>query len=188
MGTYWFELPFLALSSIDFIIYQEPGRHTIALSRLRLLDVLSRVEDDVHQIILLTAMTHAAIDACLAKLSHLVEKYHEIPDLPTAWLDNVKIEHVLKGNDHAPPKPESHYIYTAGTVYRVSPRLTFEFHFVLMRNNFTISVNGARSRLIAYSLTKRAKCLWEQPHWLCAVCLSVVVLSLLATLSSLHRS
>lgn len=63
-------------------------------------------------------MTHAAIDACLTKLSQLTDNYRKIPDLPTAWLDKIRIEHVVKGNDHAPPTPGFHYIY-AGTVYQV---------------------------------------------------------------------
>jgi hypothetical protein len=63
-------------------------------------------------------MTHAAIDACLAKLSQLMENYREIPNLPTAWLDKIKVEHVIKGNDHAAPAPGFDFVY-AGTVYQV---------------------------------------------------------------------
>jgi hypothetical protein len=64
-------------------------------------------------------MTHAAIDACLTKLSQLIEHYRKIPDLSTTWLDKIKIEHVVKGNNHAPPVSGFHYVY-AGTVYQVS--------------------------------------------------------------------
>jgi hypothetical protein len=63
-------------------------------------------------------MTHAAIEACLTKLSQLIERYRDIPDLSTIWLDKIRIEHVVKGNEHAPPVVEFDYIY-AGTVYQV---------------------------------------------------------------------
>lgn len=63
-------------------------------------------------------MTHAAIEACLTKLSHLISRYREIPDLPIAWLDHLNIEHVLRGNDHEAPRTNGYYIY-AGTVYQV---------------------------------------------------------------------
>ena len=69
-------------------------------------------------VVFLTAMTHAAIDACLSKLSQLIDRYREIPDLSAAWLDRIKVEHVVKGNDHAPPVPGLNYVY-AGTVYQV---------------------------------------------------------------------
>lgn len=71
------------------------------------------------QMVFLTAMTHAAIDACLTKIAQLMDRYREIPNLSTAWLDKIKIEHVSKGNDHSPPAPGFHYVY-AGTVYQVS--------------------------------------------------------------------
>jgi hypothetical protein len=67
-------------------------------------------------------MTHAAIDACLTKLSQLMDHYRHIPGLSTTWLDKIKIEHVVKGNDHAAPIPGFHYVY-AGTVYQVGDML-----------------------------------------------------------------
>ena len=86
---------------------------------LRLFDVQARLETSWNgKVVFLTAMTHAAIDACLTKLSQLTERYREIPDLSTDWLDKIRIEHVVKGNDHAAPVPDFHYIY-AGTVYQV---------------------------------------------------------------------
>lgn len=63
-------------------------------------------------------MTHAAIDACLTKLSQLIEHYRAIPNLSTTWLDKIKIEHVVKGNDHTGPAPGFDFVY-AGTVYQV---------------------------------------------------------------------
>lgn len=92
--------------------------YTIALSLLRLFDARSRLHAGHGKVVFLTAMTHAAIEACLAKLYQLVERYREIPDLSTSWLDKIKIEHVVKGNDHNPPVAEFDYVY-AGTVYQV---------------------------------------------------------------------
>ncbi|KAJ6593411.1 P-loop containing nucleoside triphosphate hydrolase protein [Mycena capillaripes] len=76
-------------------------------------------------------MTHAAIEAVLNKLSHLKDCYTSIDSLPTEWLDNVKVEHVLKGHDHAAPSksdPSASLLY-AGTVYQLynfSKRHSFE--------------------------------------------------------------
>ena len=81
-------------------------------------DVQHRMQSSSYKVVFLTAMTHAAIDACLTKLSQLINRYREIPDLPTAWLGRLNIEHVLKGNDHDAPRTDGYYIY-AGTVYQV---------------------------------------------------------------------
>jgi len=65
-------------------------------------------------------MTHAAIQACLDKLAYLIECYHRIEGLSVAWLDRIKVEHVIQGNNHPPPaiNRQQAYIY-AGTVYQV---------------------------------------------------------------------
>ena len=85
---------------------------------LRMFDVQYRMQSSSCKVVFLTAMTHAAIDACLTKLSYLISRYREIPDIPITWLDRLNIEHVFKGNDHRPPKTDGYYIY-AGTVYQV---------------------------------------------------------------------
>jgi len=71
-------------------------------------------------------MTHAAIDACLRKITYLVGCYRAIDSMPAQWLDNFKVEHVLKGNEHpAPPNAgSSAKLLYAGTVYQV--RISFQ--------------------------------------------------------------
>ena len=63
-------------------------------------------------------MTHAAIHACLSKLQHLRECYLQIPNLQMEWLDNLSVEHVVRGLTHPRRNPERTYIY-AGTVFQV---------------------------------------------------------------------
>lgn len=89
---------------------------------LRLLEVQHLLGDTKRKIIFITAMTHAAIEAVLNKLSHLRTCYTSIDSLPTEWLDNVKIEHVLKAHDHPAPSQSdsSTSLLYAGTVYQVS--------------------------------------------------------------------
>jgi len=73
-------------------------------------------------VVFITAVTHAAIEACCGKLEHLIQVYRSIKYLPTGWLDEVKIEMVTKGNEHAPPKGQSAIVY-AGTIYQVGHEL-----------------------------------------------------------------
>ena len=63
-------------------------------------------------------MTHAAIEACLAKIKTLIQQYRAISGLNPIWLDNLKIERVFAGGTHPLPKEDKNYIY-AGTVYQV---------------------------------------------------------------------
>lgn len=79
-----------------------------------------RLDNYDQRIIFLTAMTHAAIDAMRAKLLFLMECYRTIASLPTEWLNDVKVEHILKGSDHAGPS-HTHLVHIyAGTLYQVS--------------------------------------------------------------------
>lgn len=75
-------------------------------------------------------MTHAAIDACLTKFSELMARYRQIPNLPTSWLDNLKVEHVVKGADHLGPSRTYDYVY-AGTVFQVG---AMEFKYDVLPN------------------------------------------------------
>lgn len=71
-------------------------------------------------LIFLTAVTHAAIQACIKKLNTLMEAYRLFPGMKLDWLDNVKLERVQSGALHpAPEDKNATYIY-AGTVYQVS--------------------------------------------------------------------
>lgn len=82
-------------------------------------------------------MTHAAIEACLSKLSRLITYYRSIDGLPVKWLNHLKVEHVLKGSDHPSPlkaDPQAKLIY-AGTVYQLynfSKRYSFEVDCVVI--------------------------------------------------------
>jgi hypothetical protein len=106
---------------LTFAGLQGTGKtHTIALSLLRLIDVQKRLGKSKRQIVFLTAMTHAAIQACLNKLTYLIECYRGIRGLPVAWLDDVKVEHVLNGTQHPPPANNARHVYIySGTVYQV---------------------------------------------------------------------
>lgn len=65
-------------------------------------------------------MTHAAIDAMRTKLLFLMGCYRTIASLPTEWLNDVQVEHVLKGSEHAGPS-HTHLVHIyAGTLYQVS--------------------------------------------------------------------
>ncbi|KAF5355004.1 hypothetical protein D9756_005484 [Leucocoprinus leucothites] len=104
------------------VIWGPPGTgktYTICLSLLRLLEVERRQDNFDQRVIFLTAMTHAAIEAMLTKLSFLMDCYRTIASLPTEWLDDVKVERVIKGNEHAGPG-HTHLVYIyAGTLYQL---------------------------------------------------------------------
>ena len=80
--------------------------YTISLSLLRLLEVQRRRGDNRTKIIFITAITHAAIEACRTKLLKLMDAYRSIDSYPTAWLRDIKVEVVTKGSGHSPPLKE----------------------------------------------------------------------------------
>ena len=95
--------------------------YTVALSLLRLLEVQHRCGRATKQIIYITAMTHAAIEACMSKLEQLCRVYRSICGLEESiqWLDDISFQHVRVGATHPPPSKHSIHIY-AGTVFQVS--------------------------------------------------------------------
>ncbi|KAG7091140.1 hypothetical protein E1B28_010194 [Marasmius oreades] len=110
------------LSNRLSVIWGPPGTgktHTVALSLLRLLNVQHNLGERRRNIVFITAMTHAAIEAILNKLSYLTKCYRSIDSLPTEWLDGIKVEHVLKGNDHPWKAESSGSVVYAGTVYQL---------------------------------------------------------------------
>jgi len=81
---------------------------------------LERRQDNYDQrIFFVTAMTHAAIEAMLNKLSFLMDCYQTIASLPTKCLDDTSVEHVVKRNEHVGlGHIHLEYIY-ARTLYQV---------------------------------------------------------------------
>lgn len=72
-------------------------------------------------IVFITAITHAAIDACRSKLERLMDAYRSIEFLSREWLDDIKVEVVSKGNDHKGPPISGNGIHIyAGTLFQVS--------------------------------------------------------------------
>ncbi|KAJ7496852.1 hypothetical protein FB451DRAFT_1209000 [Mycena latifolia] len=151
------------LSSRLSVLWGPPGTgktYTIALALLRLLEVQHRLGDTKRKIIFITAMTHAAIEAVLHKLSYLKGCYNSIDSLPTEWLANVQIEHVLKGNDHAAPSksnPSASLLY-AGTVYQLynfSKRHSFEVDCVVIDEAGQLALSSAALVLRSLSPTGR---------------------------------
>lgn len=69
--------------------------------------------------ILLTAVTHAAIQACLSKLNALMEIYRRFPGMKLGWLNKVRLERVHSGALHPSPKDDDATYIFAGTVYQV---------------------------------------------------------------------
>ncbi|CAK5281681.1 unnamed protein product [Mycena citricolor] len=103
------------------VIWGPPGTgktYTIALALLRLLQVQYECGEREGQVIFVTAMTHAAINAVLAKLYHLKTCYKSIDALDIKWLGLIQIEHVLNGHDHSFSKKTGMRIF-AGTVWQV---------------------------------------------------------------------
>jgi hypothetical protein len=92
----------------------------VSLTLLRLLEVEYRHHGPAPKIIFITAVTHAAIEACRSKLLRLMDAYRSIDSLPSHWLDDVRVEVVSRGNDHTAPQNRGSLvqIYT-GTIYQV---------------------------------------------------------------------
>ncbi|KAJ7287131.1 P-loop containing nucleoside triphosphate hydrolase protein [Mycena rebaudengoi] len=139
------------LSSRLSVLWGPPGTgktYTIALALLRLLEVQFQPREKKRSIVFITAMTHAAIEAVLNKLSFLKGCYSAIDSLPAEWLEHVRIEHVLKGNDHPGPSksaPSDSLLY-AGTVYQLynfTKRHAFEVDCVVIDEAGQLALSSA---------------------------------------------
>ena len=94
--------------------------YTVSLTLLRLLEVEHRHHGPVRKIIFITAVTHAAIEACRSKLLRLMEAYRSIDSLPSQWLDDIGVEVVSRGSDHPAPHSGGSLVQIyAGTIYQV---------------------------------------------------------------------
>lgn len=101
--------------------------YTVSLSLLRLFQIRSACNDERQYVVFLTAMTHAAIEACSTKIRALMERYRECGrlGLDVRWLNKVNLERVFSGATHPAPSKDQAYIY-AGTVYQVCPSMINE--------------------------------------------------------------
>lgn len=94
--------------------------YTISLSLLRLIEVERRLYGAQPKVIFVTAITHAAIEACRSKLVWLMDTYRSIASLPIEWLTDTIIEVVSSGINHSPPRKTGHTIHIyMGTIYQV---------------------------------------------------------------------
>ncbi|KIM22774.1 hypothetical protein M408DRAFT_279472 [Serendipita vermifera MAFF 305830] len=103
------------------VVWGPPGTgktYTLALSTLRMIEVLGSTAIKQCPIILVTAMTHAAIEAIVGKLNSLIGHYRDLKERDTSWLDMISLERVLSGTTHQAPKVKKVYIY-AGTTYQL---------------------------------------------------------------------
>ena len=70
--------------------------------------------------VLVTAMTHAAIDCLIDKLHTLTGHYRAMKDLETTWLASVVTERVRIGTNHPYVKEDDGKIHIyAGTTYQL---------------------------------------------------------------------
>jgi hypothetical protein len=94
--------------------------YTISLSLLRLIDVERRLYGPQPKVIFVTAITHAAIEACRSKLVRLMDTYRSIANMPSEWLTDTTIEVVSSGNNHPAPRKTGSIIHIyMGTIYQV---------------------------------------------------------------------
>lgn len=131
--------------------------YTISLSLLRLFQIRSTCECDSQYVVFLTAMTHAAIEACLSKLRSLIDHYRECGRLGmnVNWLDKVNIERVMSGSTHAGPSKDETYVY-AGTVYQARAFRSIYVRLLNVRYSYIISPRSEVSGQTASSSTKLA--------------------------------
>jgi hypothetical protein len=90
----------------------------LALSTLRLLEVLGSSAVDQCPYILVTAMSNAAIEAIFRKIESLMSNYRALKDRDSSWLDSIHLERVMAGFTHETPTKQGIYIY-AGTTFQL---------------------------------------------------------------------
>jgi len=92
--------------------------YTLALSTLRMIEVLGAKAARLCPNILVTAMTHAAIEAVVGKFQSLIGHYRALKERDSSWLDVISLQRVFSGATHAVPAGGKVYIY-AGTTYQL---------------------------------------------------------------------
>lgn len=121
MGATWYLL-FISIVCLRFDLFTGTGKtYTISLSLLRLIEAERRQPGVQSKIIFITAVTHAAIQACWTKLVSLIDSYLSFQHLSNNWLKDVRVELVTTGNDHPGPILDGHTVYIyMGTIFQVS--------------------------------------------------------------------
>ncbi|KAG8809269.1 hypothetical protein FRC19_005339, partial [Serendipita sp. 401] len=92
------------------VIWGPPGTgktYTLALSTLRMIEVLGTAALKECPIILVTAMTHAAIEAILSKIRSLMEHYGALKERDSSWLKMISLQRVWTGGTHPLPSSPS---------------------------------------------------------------------------------
>jgi hypothetical protein len=101
------------------IAWGPPGTgktHTLALSILYLLEILCLNTSD-KVVVCMTAVTNAAIDMFVSKFEFLRDRIKAIPNLNTAWLDELSIVRLASGTK--PEMPKTRLTLAAGTVWQL---------------------------------------------------------------------
>ncbi|PPQ97003.1 hypothetical protein CVT26_006447 [Gymnopilus dilepis] len=114
---------FIQILTTMTLILLWPGTgktHTISSSLVRLIIAGQQHDNTQPKIIFITATTHVAVGACHTMLLKLIHSYQSVLPSMKAYLDRVRVQLVVRGNDHSPPQRsvQSVEIY-AGTVYQL---------------------------------------------------------------------
>jgi hypothetical protein len=92
--------------------------YTLALSTLRIIEALGPRALELCPIILVTATTHAAIEAIVGKINTLIGHYRGLKERDSSWLDSISLQRVFSGATHSAPTEGKVHIY-AGTTYQL---------------------------------------------------------------------
>ena len=85
-----------------------------------MIEVLGLQASKQCPVILVTAMTHAAIEAILGKIQSLIEKYLELKERDSSWLDSIDLQRVRSGLTHKSPTFDGDKVYIfAGTTFQL---------------------------------------------------------------------
>jgi len=89
--------------------------HTLALSILHLLEIL-HLNTLEKVAVCMTAVTNAAVEMFVSKIEFLRDRNKAIPDLNTAWLDELGIVRLTAGGSSGMPK--TRLTLAVGTVWQ----------------------------------------------------------------------
>ncbi|GAA94384.1 uncharacterized protein L969DRAFT_199954 [Mixia osmundae IAM 14324] len=131
------------------VVFGPPGSgktSTIALSLLRLCDIVRSTNSKSCSTIFMTAMTHAAIDQFQARVEDLKALMKDMPGLDTDFIDNLVLERVRSGTTH--PKPQSPagstacYLATVWQLAKLSDRFKLEADLIIVDEASQLSLTA----------------------------------------------